>query len=417
MSMQIKLTKEFEPFLQPHRYKCAYGGRGSGKSWTVAQLLILKAYRNPTRILCAREIQKSIADSCLQLLSDTITRMGLDAFFDVQTTQILGKNGSRFLFEGIKTNISKIKSMEGIDVCWLEEADQITQTSWSTLTPTIRKPGSEIWLTFNPADINDFIYQRFVIAPPDDAYAVKVNYNANPWFPAELDKERLQMKGENQTLYEHVWEGLPVANKEGSYYHSYVNEEQVKDFQIEPNLPVSTYWDLGMSDSTAIWFEQTSHSGEIRLVHTYENSGKGLQHYINYINEWRDRHSVVFRHHYAPHDIAVRELGTGVSRLETARSLGINFQVAPNVPVIDGINAVRQLLPKCWFQKTLAEGGLRALKSYRREFDEKNNVYKDKPLHNWASHYSDAFRYLALSYRKSRSEFTKPIQAPDWSVF
>jgi phage terminase large subunit len=362
-------------------------------------------------------MQKSIADSVLQLLTDTIDRLGLQSFFEVQTTQILGKNGSRFLFEGIKQNISKIKSMEGIDICWCEEADQITETSWNILTPTIRKPGSEIYLTFNPADINDFIYQRFVINPPRSAYVSKVNYTENPFFPKELDQERLHMMEENPTLYRHIWLGEPIANREGAYYHAYIEEEQIQDFQIQPNLACNSYWDLGMADSTSIWIEQTSPAGEVRLVHTYENHGKGLQHYINYLNDWRDRHKIVFNYHYAPHDIAVRELGTGVSRLETARQLGINFQVAPKLPILDGINAARQLLPRCWFHKTHTHDGLRALRSYRREFDEKNNTYKDKPLHDWSSHYADAFRTLATCYQKANNTFTEPVTAPDWSIF
>jgi phage terminase large subunit len=417
LNVEVQLIEPLRPFLDPHRYKVAVGGRGSGKSWGVAMLLVIKAYQQPTRILCAREMQKSIADSVLQLLADTITRLGLDSFFEVQTTQIIGKNGSRFVFEGIRHNVSKIKSSEGLDVVWVEEGDQLTESSWNIITPTVRKPGSEIWVTFNPADINDFMYQKFVLNPPDNAYVATVNWNHNPFFPEELNQERLAMKAENENLYLHIWEGHPIANKEGSYYNDYIQPEQVKDFQIEPNLPVTTSWDLGMSDSTSIWFGQTSHQGEVRLVHAYENAGKGLQHYINYINDWRDRNKIVYSYHYAPHDIAVRELGTGVSRLETARNLGINFQVTPNIPVMDGINAVRQLLPKCWFHKHNCEMGIRALKAYRREFDEKNNTFKDKPLHDWSSHYADGFRYFAINHRKATNTFTEPVTAPDWSIF
>lgn len=415
--LKINLIPQFHEFLKPHRYKVAYGGRGSGKSWTIATLLILRAYQEPTRVLCAREMQKSIADSVLQLLSDTIDRLGLNSFFDVQTQQIVAKNGSRFIFEGIKQNISKIKSIEGINICWLEEADQLTETSWNILTPTIRQPGSEIWASFNPSDEIDFMYQRFVISPPEDAYVTLVNYMDNPFFPEELNKERLQMKQENETLYRHVWLGEPIANREGSYYQSYINDEQILDFSIEPQLQLHSVWDLGMSDSTAIWLWQRSPHGEIRIVHAYENNGKGLQHYINYITEYRDRHSLVFGQHFGPHDLAVRELGTGVSRLETARTMGINFQIAPNVPVDDGINAARLLLPQCWFHHTGTKNGLRALRSYRKEFDEKRNYYKDKPLHDWSSHFADSFRYLALSQRKAQPGFSKPVQAPSWSVF
>jgi len=416
MLQQVKIPKQFTGFLQPARYKVAYGGRGSGKSWTIAQLLVIKSLEKPTRILCAREIQKSILDSCLQLLSDTIYRLGVESEFDIQATQILGKNGSRFIFEGLKSNISKVKSMEGIDIVWCEEADQMTATSWNTLIPTIRKPGSEIWVSFNPSDEMDDTYQRFVVNPPEESYVVKVNYSENPWFPQELEKERLHMKSLNETLYQHIWEGEPVANKEGSYWSKYINPDQVTNVPVEPRFPVNTYWDLGVSDSTAIWFVQTV-ANEIRVLHSYENQGEGLAHYINYIHDWRDKHQAIMGQHYAPHDIAVRELGSGKSRLETARTMGISFQIAPNVGVDDGIQAARAIMPRCWFDKTNCVDGLRALRSYRKEYDDQKGVFKTKPLHNWASHYADAFRYFALSHRDSNTNWAAPVQADNWSVF
>jgi len=417
VELSYQIIEKFEPFLSPMRYKVAYGGRGSSKSWTVATLLVLKAYQEPTRILCARELQRSIVDSCLQLLADTIDRLGLNEFFDIQGQQILGDNGSRFIFEGLKSNISKIKSMEGIDIVWCEEADQVSATSWNTLIPTIRKPGSEIWVTFNPADEMDDTYQRFVANPPDNCYSVKVNYSDNPWFPEELEKERLHLKGLNENLYLHVWEGEPIANREGAYWAKYIKQEQIVNIPIEPKFPVNTYWDLGVSDSTAIWFVQTV-ANEVRVVHCYENHGEGLSHYINYIHDWRDQNQAVMGQHYAPHDIAVRELGSGKSRLETARSLGISFLVAPNVAVEDGIQAARAIMPRCWFNKDKCGDGLRALRGYRKEFDEAKGVFKPKPLHDWSSHYADAFRYFALCHRdNSGSNFSAPVTAGDWSVF
>jgi phage terminase large subunit len=379
-------------------------------------MLVMRSLEKPTRILCAREIQKSILDSCLQLLSDSIYRLGVESEFDIQSTQILGKNGSRFMFEGLKSNISKIKSMEGIDIVWCEEADQVTATSWNTLIPTIRKPGSEIWVSFNPADEMDDTYQRFVADPPEGAYVAKVNYSENPWFPPELERERLAMKEKSESLYQHIWEGLPVANRDGAYYAKYINQEQVMNIPVEASIPVNTYWDLGVSDSTAIWFVQQV-ANEIRILHTYENQGEGLAHYVNYIHDWRDKNQAVMGSHYAPHDIAVRELGSGKSRLEMARSLGIAFQVAPNVPVDDGIQAARAILPKCWFNKPYTADGLRALRSYRKEFDEAKGVFKPRPLHDWSSHYADAFRYFALSHRDANNTWSAPVSTGEWGVF
>ena len=398
MKIDLQLTKEFTPFLEPKRYKCVFGGRGSGKSFSIAQLLVLKAFKEPTRILCAREIQRSISDSVLQLLGDTVTRLGLNDFFDVQKSQIIGRNGSRFLFLGLSNNISKVKSYEGLDVCWVEEAESVSYTSWETLIPTVRKKGSEIWVSFNPNDEMDDTYQRFVVNPPPDAYVKKVNYNQNPWFPEELEKERLYLKDKNEDLYNHVWEGEVLSNRDGAYYAKFIPNDQIIDFAVEPNIPVDSYWDLGVSDSTCIWLVQQI-GMEIRVVDCYENQGEGLQFYINWLHDWRAKHQAVFGDHYAPHDIQVRELGTGKSRLETARKLGIHFRVVRKLTIEDGIHAARAILPKCYFEKTNTKDGLQALRRYRKEFDEKKGIYKPHPLHDWSSHYADAFRYFAIAFR------------------
>ena len=396
--LEINIPKKMQCFVPPNRYKVAYGGRGSSKSWSVATLLILAAYQKPARILCAREIQKSISDSVIQLLSDTIDRMGLTSFFEIQKTQILGQNGSRFIFEGLRSNITKIKSMEGIDIVWVEESESVTFTSWETLIPTIRKPGSEIWVTFNPRDEMDDTYQRFVIDPPEGAVVTQVNWQDNPWFPEELRKEKDHLESKDENLYKWIWEGQPIANHDGAYWQKHLNLKQVKDFPIETSLPVHTFWDLGVSDDMTIWFMQQVGS-EIRFIHSYSNYGEGLDFYINYLHEFRAKHKVVYGEHWAPHDISVRELTTGKSRLETAKSMGIVFKTVPSIPLEDGINAVRMILPRCWFNEKMTKDGIKALKGYRREFDEERGVFKNRPLHNWASHYADAFRYFAVSFK------------------
>lgn len=182
----------FEPFIEAHRYKVAKGGRGSGKSWAIARLLVEAARRQPVRILCARELQNSISDSVIRLLEDTIEREGYSSEFEIQRSMIrhLGTN-AEFMFYGIKNNPTKIKSLEGIDICWVEEAEAVTKESWDILIPTIRKPFSEIWVSFNPKNILDDTYQRFVVNPPDDICLLTVNYTDNPHFPEVL---RLEME-------------------------------------------------------------------------------------------------------------------------------------------------------------------------------------------------------------------------------
>ena len=417
--MEAQITREFAPFLKPYRYKVAYGGRGSGKSWAVAQLLIAKAASSTIRVLCCREMQRSIGDSVIQLLSDTIDRLGLSSFFEVQKNQILGKNGSRFLFEGLRSNVTKIKSMEGIDIAWAEEAESISKTSWDILIPTIRAKGSEIWVTFNPFDELDDTWQRFVVTPPSDSYVVKVNFEHNPWFPDELMKEAMHLKAVDFNLYKHIWLGECMSNKDGAYYASQLNNltemGRMTEIPIEADLPVYTAWDLGVSDSMAIWFYQ-KHSGNIRIIDYYENHGEGLNHYIQWLNDWRDRNGVVFGEHYAPHDIKVRELTTGKSRIELARKMGLYFTVARNIPIQDGIQAVRTLLPRCYFDKERCAVGLRSLRNYRREWDDVKNVFKKQPLHDFTSHAADAFRYLAVS-NKENVGLQQPVVAQSFDVW
>jgi len=209
---EISIARPFQAFLRPYRYKVAYGGRGSGKSWTVAMLLVLAASQRPTRILCAREFQNSIAESVHRLIADSIERAGLSALFVIEKATIYSRNGSQFLFAGIKNNPTKIKSLEGIDICWVEEAEAVSAESWNILIPTIRKAGSEIWLTFNPRNILDDTYQRFVLHPPADALIKKINYTENPWFPDTLRVEMEAMRERDPELAAHIWDGEPVAD-------------------------------------------------------------------------------------------------------------------------------------------------------------------------------------------------------------
>nr|WP_231692271.1 PBSX family phage terminase large subunit [Cronobacter malonaticus] len=167
------------------------------------------------RFLCARELQNSISDSVIRLLDDTITREGYAAEFEVQRASIRHLiTGSEFMFYGIKNNPTKIKSLEGIDICWMEEAEAVSKESWDILIPTIRKPGSEIWVSYNPKNILDDTHQRFVINPPEDICLLTVNYSENPWFPDVLRMEMEECKRKDYDLYLHIWEGEPVADSD-----------------------------------------------------------------------------------------------------------------------------------------------------------------------------------------------------------
>ncbi len=187
---------------------------------------------------------------------------------------------------------------------------------------------------------------------------------------------------------------------QGAYYAKDLaaaeRDGRIGEVPVDPILPVNTVWDLGVADSTVVQFFQAVRGGSVRIVDAYEASGYGLDHYVRML---RDR-GYTYGDHWAPHDIEVRELGSGRSRMETAASLGIRFKVVPHLPVQDGINAARMLLPRCWFDKRRTAGMLDALRQYREKIDEKRQVSLG-PLHDWTSHHADAFRYLAIAAREA----------------
>lgn len=208
-NLKIEVSKPFRDALTlKSRYKCWYGGRGSAKSWCVARLLLIRAYRERIRVLCTREFQKSIKDSVHQVLKTQIDSIGLSDAFSIQANKITSKTtGAEFMYCGLHHNVSEIKSLEGVDICWIEEASNISVESWKVLIPTIRKEDSEIWVTFNPDQESDPTYQKFVVNTPDDAIVRMVNWRDNPWFPDTLRAEKDYCLRVDKDAYEHIWEG------------------------------------------------------------------------------------------------------------------------------------------------------------------------------------------------------------------
>jgi len=227
------------------RYRVCKGGRGSSKSWEIARQLILKAVKEPLTILCTRELQKSIKDSVHRLLVSQIELMGLQAHFTWNKTMLSSNIGAEFLFYGLRFNSDEIKSTEGVDICWLEEAQKTSQTGLEDLIPTIRKPNSEIWVSYNPKNEDDAINTMFVADGRDNAIVRHVNYDENPWFPDVLRTEMTQMRDTNYKLYERVWEGKIVELGNGDYFPS-------DKVHIIPNAPDllrrCRAWDLAATE-------------------------------------------------------------------------------------------------------------------------------------------------------------------------
>jgi hypothetical protein len=197
------------------------------------------------------------------------------------------------------------------------------------------------------------------------------------------------------------------ASVVGAYYgremQAAETEGRVTRIPVAPEIAVDTWWDLGVNDATSIWFTQTV-GREVHVIDYYEASGEGLPHYAKVL---QDR-GYVYGQHNAPHDIAVRELGSGRSRIETARGLGIQFRIVPDIPLMDGIEAARSFISRCWFDREKTERGRLALTSYRKIWDEKRRVFQSRPLHDWASNGADAFRYLAVGHKLTARRQEQP---------
>lgn len=230
--LQYEVPRKFGPLLAPARYKVFYGGRGGGKSWAFARVLLVLALKRKIRILCARELQVSIADSVHRLLCDQVAAMQLDGFFDITRTQITCvATGSEFLFRGLRHNVSEIKSLEGVDICWVEEAQKVSQESWDLLIPTIRAEGSEIWISFNPGSPDDPTWTQFVEKARPDSVVVKVGWQDNPYFPETLDLERLACRDTDPDRYRWIWEGEPRVISEAQVF---CGKWVVEDFTPPP---------------------------------------------------------------------------------------------------------------------------------------------------------------------------------------
>ncbi|QUG75983.1 PBSX family phage terminase large subunit [Erwinia sp. E602] len=227
--MNLRFPPKFKPIFKPKRYKTFHGGRGGAKSWAVARALVMMASAKKLRILCTREVQNSIKDSVHKLLKDQIEMLGLNPWFRITNESITSATGSEFLFKGLRFDPLGIKSTEGVDICWVEEAQSVSSDSWSILIPTIRKESSEIWVTFNPGEESDPTYQRFIVSPPDDSVTVEVNYYDNPYLPETLRKEMEYCKRVDYDAYEHIWLGKPKSISDSVIFRNRYRVEAFPD--------------------------------------------------------------------------------------------------------------------------------------------------------------------------------------------
>jgi phage terminase large subunit len=415
---EIRLPpKIVDVFEGEARYRGAYGGRGSGKTRSFALMTAVAGYRHGMsglsgQILCAREHLNSLDESSLEEVKAAIKSVSwLLSYYEIGEKFVRSRDGRiNYVFAGLRRNLDSIKSKARIIIAWVDEAEGVSDAAWQKLIPTVREDNSEIWVTWNPETKHSATHRRFRVNPPQDSKICEINWQDNPYFPKVLDKERKEDLKLRPDDYGHIWDGDMKVHADGAYYAVEMREAKaegrITNVPYDRAVGVVTAWDLGVGDSTSIWFAQFV-GAEVRLIDYYESSGVGLDHYVALLNS----KGYVYESHVLPHDVRVRELGSGKSRLETLGALGVRpITIAPQLMVDDGIQSVRSLIPRCWFDAEKCERGVDAIRQYRRDYDDKGMTWRGRPLHDWTSHCADALRYLAVGYKPTSSSWGEPLR-------
>lgn len=404
-----RIPEAYAYLFEPFRYKVAYSGRAAAKSWSYSEACLIQGAQAKKRIVCGREIQTSIKDSVHALLSDQIKRLNLGVDYKVNKSSIAGYNGTEFIFVGLKHNIDSIKSLEGADIFWAEEAQTVSNDSWKKAIPTIRKPGSEIWVTYNPMFAADPTHKRFTVDPPPNSKIVHTSWRDNPFFSLESNADRIHMKRTDPRGYLNVWEGEPLKAIEGAIFEKELilaeAQGRILPIPVDRTQPIDLFWDLGFGDKMGIWFAQIC-GPWYHLLHYLEDSGQVLDFYLQELQELSREHGYRYRSHWVGHDALDVQLhhnlgGDRTRSIEMLmRDAGLNVRLVPKMLQADQINAARSIFAKCRFDSDRCDEGLRALRTYQWGKEMKNGVQKTKPQHDAAAHGASAFQYFAMCMRE-----------------
>lgn len=420
--LQIQTAEVFEPLLRPARYKGAHGGRGSGKSHFFAEMMVDDHYRIPgLRSVCIREVQKSLKDSAKRLIEDKIKQLDVGSHFDVQKDQINTPGGGVILFQGMQDHTAEtIKSLEGFNRAWIEEAQTLSERSLTMLRPTIRAEGSEIWASWNPRRKVDAVDNFLRAKKPKNAIVIQANWRDNPWFPSVLEDERQTDLELYPERCGHIWDGEYATAFAGAYFAGVLarakTEGRICKVAADPLLPIRVYVDIGGSGATAdaftMWVVQFVGQA-ILVLNYYEAIGQVLGYHVAWLRENGYQKAQII----LPHDGVNENNITGKRYEDHFREAGFE-----DVRTIKNqgrgaasmrIEAVRRIFNKCWFNEETTESGRDALGYYHEKKDEQRNVGLG-PEHDWSSHGSDGFGLMAIDYEDpSRSAgFNRSINYP-----
>lgn len=383
--------------------------RRFGKSVLAINELILHAVNNPNHKLAyiapTYRQGKAIAWDYLKQYTKPLMYFGGDK--NETELRIDLWNGSKIQIYGADNNDS-LRGLGFHGVIMDEYAIMAPRTWTEIVRPAISDTLGWVIFIGTPMGHNQFweVYD-YALRGHKDWFGKMYRASETGVIPADELEQAASIMTEEQ--YNQEFECSFTAAVSGSYYGKLMtkadNENRIGPVPVDSNVGVETWWDLGIGDSTAIWFAQRV-GEEVHLIDYYENSGESLMHYADVLED----KGYAYSRHIAPHDIQARELGTGKSRLEVSQELGIMFEVAPRLEVDHGIESVRNALPYCWFDREKCKLGIDALRQYRKQWDEKNQVFKNKPLHDWCSHSADAFRYGCVHDPIDVSDWTSPIK-------
>lgn len=413
----VAIPKAFRDLFDLRYRDYAYfGGRGGAKSHSVAAALVIQAAQSPRRVVCAREIQESLKDSVKQLIEDKIADFGLEDHFEALKDETRGKNGSKFVYKGLWRNPDAIKSLEGADDFWGEEANRFSQRSIRLVRPTMRKPGSRMIWTWNPEFEHDPIDQLFrgEAGPPPNSLVREVSYKDNPYFDLTPLKDEMEHDYKRDpSMAAHVWGGSYITALDGAYFASALHEAReegrIDVVAPDPLVQRRAFWDLGVSDSTAIWVAQFA-GRKILLLDYIEGQGQALGYYVNELRSRGHEDALCV----LPHDGARRDTVSAVKFEDHLRQAGFTVRTVQNQgkgAAMQRVEAARRLFSQCWFNEETCRDGIKSLAAYHERRDEKRNIGLG-PEHNWASHGADAFGLMCVAYEEPKTDRPKPKLAP-----
>ncbi len=409
---QIELPPKLHwVFAGEARYRGAYGGRGSAKTRSFAKMAAVKGFQLSRAgqsgvIVCGREFMNSLDESSLAEVKAAIaSEPWLAEGYDVGEKYVATKDGRiAFAFIGLRHNLDSIKSKSQIHLLWVDEAEPVSESAWVKIIPTVREHGSEIWVTWNPERKDSATHKRFRVDPPAGAKIVSMNYRDNNWFPAVLERERLEDMLKRPEQYGHIWDGEFISVVEGAYYAKSLldarREKRIGNVSADPLMQMKAFWDIGVRDATAIWVAQFV-SREIRVLNYYEAVGQPLSSHLGWLrNQGYEQALCVL-----PHDGAQQDQVTATRFEDHIRSAGFAVKTIPNQgkgAAIKRVEAGRRLFPSIWFNQPTVQPGLDALGWYHEKRDDQRNIGLG-PDHDWSSHGADAFGLMCVAYEEPKT--------------